>query len=159
MINYCFVDKIRRQISLISFVKDYNYVLITHTIPLLILGMKILEHFNQLYGDKINGIVGFIYGTILIFVSFSITHIKFLNKYTHKRYFLSRTKKLIDDIKFICTLWLVTGILNIIIQLSFEGDILYRLLSLYLIQLPTLFFMIRIKFFGYQLKKRNYILK
>ena len=125
-------------------------------------GMKIFEYINKLYDNNINGIVGFIlgfiYAAILVFTSFSIANIRFLRKYTHKHFELCRSGKLVDDIKFICTLLLFSGAFNILIQMSFVGDALYRLLSLYLVQLPILFLMLKRKCFGYQLKKRNCIL-
>lgn len=158
MINFRFANRIKEQIPLFIFVKDYNYILVSHTIPLLMIGMKIFEHLNQLYDQKINGILGFICVAILVLLSFSVSHIKFLRKYTHRYFTLSRSGKLIDDIKFICTLWIVTGVLNIFVQMSFVGDVVYRILSLYLIQLPILFLMLRTKCFGYRLQKRNPIL-
>jgi hypothetical protein len=40
---------------------------------------------------------------ILIFTCFSITHIKFLKKYTSKDFEIHKSDKIIDDIKFIIT--------------------------------------------------------
>ncbi len=56
-----FANMLKHQIPLLLFTKDYNYILITRTIPLVMLGMKIIHYIDQLYGDKINIIIGFVY--------------------------------------------------------------------------------------------------
>ena len=138
MKNFKFWEGIKHHKDLFIFVKDYNYILIAHTIPLLVLGMKIGGMINNLYNNEINGFIALIYGIILVSTSFSITHINFLRKYTHRYFILSRSGKIFDDIKFIWTLLAITVAFNIPIQF-FVSDAIYKLLSLWLVQLPALF--------------------
>ena len=182
-----FTKFIQKEKSLWAFSLNYNYILLCLTLPLITAGKKIFERINQklLYSNLtekflfkylqpgniesnltfLEKVLHFIFCTslictlVIIFIFFIGTHINFLKKYTSKNLKIHRSGRIIDDIKFIAAFFLVCLPFNVMIQLFSVKELIYRILSIYLVQTPILYLMLKPHWFGYKISKRSYILK
>lgn len=182
-----FTKFVQKQKPLWLFSAQYNYVLVSCALPLVVLGKQIFDYISKkvLHSCPIEtfllsyfqagsfennltfleGVINFIFyaslifGVIIIFTCFAIAHIGFLKKYTSKNFRIYRSGTIIDDIKFIVIFFLLCLPFNIIMQLFLAKETIYRVLSIYLVQTPILYLMLKLNWFGYKISKRSYILR